>query len=428
MRDGVVITGLGAVSPLGLGKTALFDALCAGESAIAPIATFDTSGHGSHLGAEIPQYDYKDFLSLKGIRRMDRLSKLAATAARMAVADAGLNLHCKEACTDRGRASERCGAHASARRGIVMGTSFGATDIAVRFAGVIFTEGPRLANPRLVPNTVMNAPAGHIAIELDLRGINTTINHREVSAETAIAVAAAQIQAGKADVALAGGADLLSGFQFQVLNQFQTLSPLDGGPEGARPFDKNRNGCVAAEAAGMLCLERRSHAEARGAAIYAEVAGWGLSSAPAPLAGWPAEARGARLSLERALAAAVCTPAQIDLVYAAANGGRRLDRLEAEALTAVFGQGGKGPRVTAVKGALGESFAGGALRSVAAALSLAKGRIPPTLGLTEAEMPLNHVLAPVAQGEIGQVVVNAMAPGASFATLVFKAAAGRGGA
>jgi 3-oxoacyl-[acyl-carrier-protein] synthase II len=274
----------------------------------------------------------------------------------------------------------------------------------------------------------MNAPAGHIAIELDLRGVNTTINHREVSAETAIAVAAAQIQAGKADVVLAGGADLLTGFQFQVLNQFRTLSPLDGGPEGTRPFDKNRNGCVAAEAAGMLCLERRSHAEARGAAIYAEVAGWGLSSAPAPLAGWPADARGARLSLERALAAAASMPAQIDLVYAAANGGRRLDRLEAEALTAIFGPVDEGPRVTAVKGALGESFAGGALRSVAAALSLAKGHIPPTLGLTEPEMPLNHVLEPVEHIEIDQVVVNAMEPVASFAALVFKAAVAGGGA
>jgi 3-oxoacyl-[acyl-carrier-protein] synthase II len=407
MRDCVVITGVGAVSPLGLGKGAFFNALWDGRSAIAPIEAFDTSGQGALLGAEIPEYAYKDYLSLKGIRRMDRLSKLAATAACMAVADAGLDLSGED----------------PARRGIVMGTSFGATDIAVRFAQVIFTESPRLANPRLVPNTVMNAPAGHIAIELGLRGVNTTINHREVSAETAIAVAAAQIQAGKADVVLAGGADLLSGFQFEVLNQFRALSPQKGGPEGARPFDKGRNGCVAAEAAGMLCLERRSHAEARGATIYAEVAGWGLSSAPAPLAGWPAGAKGARLALERALKAAACTPAQIDLVYAAANGGRRLDRLEAEALTAVFGHGGHGPMVTAVKGALGESFAGGALRSVAATLSLVSGQVPPTLGLSEPELPLNHVLAPVAHGEVDQVLVNAMAPGASFAALVFKAAA-----
>jgi 3-oxoacyl-[acyl-carrier-protein] synthase II len=420
MRDGVVITGVGAVSPLGLGKAVFFDVLCSGRSAIAPIRAFDTAAHRSHLGAEIPEYVFKEYLSLKGIRRMDRLSKLAATAARMAVADAGLDLSIQGVGGDRGRSNDRCDESASARRGIVMGTSFGATDVAVRFADVIFTESPRLANPRLVPNTVMNAPAGHIAIELGLRGVNTTVNHREVSAETAIAVAAGQIQAGKADVILAGGADLLTGLFFQVLDQFRTLSPQDDGAEGARPFDKHRNGCVAAEAAGMLCLERRSHAEARGAAIYGEVAGWGLASAPAPLAGWPVDHEGARLALERALAAADCGPGEIDLVYAAANGGLSLDRLEGEALATVFGRGEGGPMVTAVKGALGESFAGGALRSVAAALSLVSGRVPPTLGLTAPEIPLNHLLAPVQGEPIGRVLVNAMAPGGSFAALVLR--------
>lgn len=404
MPDAAVITGVGAISPLGLGKTAFGEALFAGQSAIAPIAAFDTRAHRSHLGAEIHEYDYKEYLSLKGIRRMDRLSKLAATAARLAVDDAGVDLT----------------AGAADRRGIIMGTSFGATDIAVRFASVIFTESPRLANPRLVPNTVMNAPAGHISIELNLRGVNTTVNHREISAETAVAVAAAQIQAGKADLLLAGGADILTDFYFEVLGHFRTLSPQDDGPEGARPFDARRNGCVAGEAAGLLCLESRSHAEARGANIYGEVAGWGLASAPAPLAGWPADDRGARLAMERALAAAGCRPAEIELIYAAANGGRILDRLEGEALQTVFGSGEAGPRVTAVKGALGESFAGGALRSVAAALSLTSGQIPPTLGLSTPELPLNHVLVPLRSSPPGRVLVNAMAPGGGFAALVFK--------
>lgn len=404
MTDSVVITGLGAVTPLGLGKTALGEALFGGRSGIAPIAGFDTSAHRSHLGGEIPEFAFKEYVSLKSIRRMDRLSKLAATAARMAVDDAGLDLH-------KGDAS---------RRGIIMGTSFGATDIAVRFAGVIFTESPRLANPRLVPNTVMNAPAGHMAIELGFKGVNTTVNHREASAETAIAVAAAQITAGKADLILVGGADLLTDFYFEVLNQFRTLSPQDGAGEGARPFDRHRNGCVAAEAAGMLCLERRSHAEARGATIYGEVCGWGMASAPAPLAGWPSDEGGARLALERALKTAACAPGAIDLIYAAANGGQTLDHLEGQALMQVFGAEKDSPLVTAVKGALGESFAGGAVRTVAAALSLIQGRVPPTLSLSDPELPLNHVLTPIQDKAIRRVVVNAMAPGGTFAALVIK--------
>jgi 3-oxoacyl-[acyl-carrier-protein] synthase II len=404
MSEAAVITGVGAVSPFGIGRRAFGEALFSGQSAIAPIRAFDTAGCSSHLGAEIPAYDYKEYLSLKGIRRMDRLSKLAATAARLAVEDAGVDLT----------------AGSADRRGIIMGTSFGATDIAVRFASVIFTESPRLANPRLVPNTVMNAPAGHIAIELNLRGVNTTVNHREISAETAVAYAAAQIQAGKADLLLAGGADILTDFYFEVLGRFRTLSPQDEGPERARPFDWQRNGCVAGEGAGLLCLESRSHAQARGAAIYGEVAGWGLASAPAPLAGWPTDGRGARLAMERALAAAGCQPAEIDLIFAAANGGRVLDRLEGEALQTVFGSGEAGPRVTAVKGALGESFAGGALRSVAAALSLTSGQIPPTLGLNTPEAPLNHVRAPLHLSPPSRVLVNAMAPGGGFAALVLK--------
>lgn len=404
MADPVVITGVGVVSPLGLGKTAFGDALFSGQSGIAPIKGFDTAALGSHLGGEIPDFAVKAYVSLKSIRRMDRLSKLAATAARMAVDDAGLDLQ-------KGDGN---------RRGIIMGTSFGATDIAVRFANVIFTESPRLANPRLVPNTVMNAPAGHIAIELGLKGVNTTVNHREASAETAIAYAAAQIQAGKADLVLAGGADLLSDFYFEVLNQFHTLSPLDNGSEGAHPFDRYRNGCVAAEAAGMLCLERRSQAEARGARVYGEIIGWGMASAPAPLAGWPSDDTGARLALQRALEAAGCEAVNVDLIYAAANGGQTLDRLEGEALMKIFGRGDDGPVVTAIKGALGESYAGGALRTAAAALSLAEGKIAPTLGLEEPELPLKHARRPIQDANIGRVVVNAMAPGGTFVALVLK--------
>lgn len=406
MADPVVITGVGVVSPLGLGKTAFGDALFSGQSGIAPITGFDTAAQGSHLGGEIPVFAVKEYVSLKSIRRMDRLSKVAATAARMAVDDAGLDL-------------QQGDGH---RRGIIMGTSFGATDIAVRFANVIFTESPRLANPRLVPNTVMNAPAGHIAIELGLKGVNTTVNHRETSAETAILYAATQIQAGKADLLLAGGADLLTAFYFEVLNHFRTLSPQDHGSEGARPFDFHRNGCVAAEAAGMLCLERRSHAEARGASIYGEIIGWGMASAPAPLAGWPVDDLGGRLALQRALEAAGCEPAEVDLIYAAANGGQTLDRLEGKALMKIFAAGDEGPVVTAIKGALGESYAGGALRTAAAALSLAEGKIPPTLELEEPELPLRHARTPIVDASIGRVVVNAMAPGGTFVALVLKGA------
>ena len=118
---------------------------------------------------------------------------------------------------------------------------------------MLFTDSPRRANPILVPNTVMNAPAGHAAIELGVRGVNTTVNHREASAETALAYAAAEIARSRADVVLAGGGDIISEFYFNVLTHFRTLSPRDGGPEGIRPFDAQRNGIIVGEGAGVVC-------------------------------------------------------------------------------------------------------------------------------------------------------------------------------
>jgi 3-oxoacyl-[acyl-carrier-protein] synthase II len=285
---------------------------------------------------------------------------------------------------------------------------------------VIFTDSPRRANPILVPNTVMNAPAGHAAIELGVRGVNTTLNHREVSAETAIAFAAGEIRRGRADAVLAGGGDILSEFFMAVLGRFRALSPTDGRPEGIRPFDLERNGTVAGEGVGVLCLERLETAEARGALPYCEIAGWGLSAAPAPANDWPTDPRGSRLALDRALASAAVTAEEIDLVSAAANGGLRLDRLEADVLAGAFAGSPRRPRVTAVKGALGEGFASGGIRSVATALALSSRTLPPTCGLSRPISPLNFVRRPETDPGIRCALVNGMASGGTFAALVLK--------
>jgi 3-oxoacyl-[acyl-carrier-protein] synthase II len=334
---------------------------------------------------------------------MDPLSRMVTAAARMALEDAGV------AVTPANRD----------RVGIVLGTAFGATDVAAQFTRVLFTEGPRRVNPILVPNTVMNAPAGHASIELGFRGVNTTVNHREASGETAIAYAASEIRRGRADVMLAGGGDILSDVCLEVLTRFKALSPVGGGTEGARPFDRLRNGAVAGEGAGILCLETLEHAAARGAAAYCEVAGWGMSAAPAPLTDWPEDPRGPVLAMTRALSAAGIHPRQVDWVLAAANGGRRLDRLEADALAGIFGDGLPGPRVSSVKGALGESFSSGGIRGALMALAIRQGAIPPTLGLREPIRPLAFVREPLREA-VHFGLANGLASGGTFAALVFK--------
>jgi 3-oxoacyl-[acyl-carrier-protein] synthase II len=405
MTKPVVVTGLGLVTPLGVGKEAFGDRLFAGASGIVPLPPREPPLKGPGLGAPVADFRPRELIASGSLRRMDPLSRMVAAGARMALEDAGVEI------TPANRD----------RVGIVLGTAFGATDVAAQFARVLFTEGPRMANPILVPNTVMNAPAGHASIELGFRGVNSTVNHREASGETAIAYAASEVRRGRADVMLAGGAEILSDFFLEVLARFRALSPRDGGPAAARPFDRRRNGLVAGEGAGLLCLETLEHALARGAAPYCEVAGWGLSAAPAPLSDWPTDPRGPVLALTRALAAAGAAPGEVDWVSAAAHGGERLDRLEAEALATVFGPGAAGPAVSSLKGALGESFSSGGIRSAAMALALGRGVIPPTLGLAEPLADLDFVRGAPRRAPVACGLVNGLASGGTFATLVFKA-------
>ncbi len=404
MTSRVGITGIGLVTPLGIGREAVFRRLLAGESAVAPISSFDTSRFPSHLGAEVTGFSPGDFISPRNARRMDRLSQMAAASARMALDDAGISV--EEDNRDR--------------IGIILGTAFGSTEVAAGFAGTLFTEGPRFVSPLQVPNTVMNAPAGHTAIELGIRGVNSTVNHREASAEIAIAYAASEIRKGRADALLTGGVEILSPFFFEILTYFKALSPTDGGVEGPRPFDRHRNGPTAGEGAGVVCLEDLDRAAARGGFPLCEVVGWGMSSAPAPPNDWPSDPKGPVLAMERALRSAGLSPADIDAVSASANGGAKLDRLEAEALTAVFGRERDLPLIFALKGALGESFSSGGIRTGAMALSLSEGMFPPTVGLSDPIASLPFLMKEPTRWPATHGMINGFSSGGTFASVILK--------
>ena len=266
----------------------------------------------------------------------------------------------------------------------------------------------------------MNAPAGHASIELGFRGVNTTINHLAVSAETALAYGAIEIGSGAADVILAGGADILSPFFYETLTRFKAISPTDGGREGARPFDRIRNGPIMGEGCGIVCLEAEDLAHERGAAPYAEVTGWGLSSSPAPPTGWPEEPRGFILALERALRMAGVTPQGIDCVQAAGNGGFNPDALEARAYEKVFGGGSSKPLITSIKGAIGEIFASGGIRAASLALSLREGVIPPIVGLTTPLCSLPFVIGKAVHNPVRQGLLSGISFGGTYACLVMK--------
>ena len=407
MPERVVITGIGIVSPLGSDNDAFFRQLCAGASGIAPIDAFDTAGFPAHRAALVRGFEARDHISLKNLRRMDRLSQMATAAARLALGDAGIAV---------GPANRD-------RIGILIGTAFGPTDVIVQYARTLFTKGPAFVNPILVPNTVMNAPAGHASIELGFRGINSTVNQHAVSAEAAIAYAVAEIRNRRADALLAGGAEIVSPFLFESLLRFRALSPQDGEPEGSRPFDRRRNGFVLGEGCGILCLESLASACRRGAAPYAEIAGCGWAGGPCSPSDWPRAPEGAILAMSRALSAAAIPPSLVDVCQAAANGSATLDAMEARALEGVFG-GEAPPAIFSLKGALGECFSSGGLRAAAQAMALSRGEIPPTAGLRDAITRLPVVQDAPRRRPLTWGLLNGISFGGSFVSLVLKRATG----
>ncbi len=398
----IVITGIGMVTPLGIGKDQFSRRLFAGDCAVAPIKSFDTSAFSSHCGAEVADFQPRDFISIKNIRRMDRISQFTSAAARLALEDAGITVNPDN----------------RDRIGIVLGTSFGATDVTVQFAGTLINEGPAFVNPILVPNTVMNAAAGHTSIELGFRGVNTTITHFAVSAETAIAYAVSEIQRGAADFILTGGVDILSKFYYEALTRFRALSPLDGKIEESRPFDRDRNGMIAGEGCGIICIESMESALARGRKPYCEIKGFGQGSSPATPTGWPENPEGVKKIISRALTNAGITPQDIGAISAAANGSITLDRIEAEAYAEIFAENKGGAWITALKGALGESFSSGGVRACALALSCAKGALPPTCGLYNSLAQLKFVRRREEKIEINNALLAGISFGGTYVYLV----------
>jgi 3-oxoacyl-[acyl-carrier-protein] synthase II len=397
----VVVTGIGMVTPLGIGREEFGRRLFAGETGITEISSFDTSKFSSHLGAEVTRFNPRDFISVKNMRRMDRISLMAAASARLALDDAGMHI------TDANRD----------RVGIVLGTAFGATDITAQFLQTLFKEGPSAVNPILVPNTVMNAAAGHTSIELGFRGVNTTVTHFAVSAENAIAYAAAEIRRGTADFIFAGGVDILSEFYYQSLTRFRALSPQHGGKESCRPFDRARNGTVAGEGCGIICLESLQSALARGRQPYCEIKGAGMGSSPTRPNVWPREMAGIQQTFNRALKNAEISIHDVQAIFAAANGDRILDDTESAAYSEIFAE--QQPFITSIKGALGESFSGGGIRACALALAMEKKSLPPTTGLANPLRPLAFVTGEKKEIEITHAALAGISFGGTYCYLIF---------
>ena len=399
----IVITGLGVVSSIGVGKETFWENCLRGVSGIKPIQGFDVSSYRSRLGAQLPEIDFKAFIKPTNLRRMDRIGKVVVSSVRLAMDDSGLDL--KE--------------ENSGRVGISIGTGLGSSDTVDQFFRSLLKDGPLGAAPMLFQTAVPNAITSHCAIEYGIKGVNITFSHKESSTEMAMTFAYHLLKEGRADVIFAGGGDELSEPLYHVYSMLGALSPGRGkGAEGMKPFDQSRNGIVLGEGSGIIILETLEHAKKRGANIYAEMAGAGLSGSTDGLLRYDFKGD----SIARSMTLAAAEVQTVDYISAAANSTPDLDEGEALAIKKVFGKRGKEISVSSLKSMLGEFDGSGGIRACGLALSLYHGIIPPTIG-TEHPDPrcdLNVVIGQAKKKEIRSAILNSASNGGSNISLWFK--------
>lgn len=409
-RRRIAVTGIGLVTPVGTGRRVFWDAILEGRSGFAPVRSFDTSGMNVHLGAEVPDFRPEEHVRTLDPAAMGRASQLAVAAARLACEDAGLDPD------DPGRDGldpERAGA--------VFGTTSGEPREVEAFndrhvAGELDRVGSDLVT-RYPCHTI----AAHVASELGLRGVNTMIPTACAAGNYAIAHAWDLLRAGRADVMLAGGADSFSRITYTGFARLGAIAP-----DTCRPFDRERQGMIPGEGAAVLVLEPLERAAARGARIYAEVAGYGLSCDAHHMTAAHPEADGAVRAMEQGLRTAGLAPDQVSYVSAHGTGTPTNDRLETLAVQRVFGSRAGRVPVSSIKSMIGHTMgAASAIESAVCALAVAEGRIPPTMNFEEAdpECDLDVVPNEAREHRVEVAMNNAYAFGGNNASLLFRGSA-----
>ncbi|GAC1691536.1 MAG: beta-ketoacyl-ACP synthase II [Gemmatimonadaceae bacterium] len=408
-RRRVVITGVGAITPVGLGAQGLWDGLRAGKSAVRSLTRFDPSIFRSHNAAEVNGFVPTDHLEAKRTKRLDRFGQFSVVAARMAVDDARLDL------TRENR--ERIGA--------MMGTALGGIGYAEEQLGVFLQGGIRAVDATLALAVFGGASSCNIAIELGVQGPNSTNAMSCASGTLAIGDAFRQIRDGYADVMLCGGAEApLAPLCYGAFALIRAMSTRNDDPGTAsRPFDKDRDGFVMGEGAAVVVIEERSRAVARGARIYAEVLGFGSSSdahhMTAPL---PDGSQAARC-IERALADARVDPQ--DIAYCNAHGSATPlnDPTETLALKKVFGEHAYKLQISSTKGYYGHALgASGAIETAICALALTHDWLPPTVNLAVPDPSCDLDFMPGAGRavQVDHILTNSFGFGGINASLVLR--------
>lgn len=390
------ITGLGMLNALGIGKETFWHELLKANSGIGPIRDFDTSRYVSNLGAQIANFNAKDFMEPRFYRRLSRQSRLAVAVSIEAIKDSELEI------TDLNR-------H---RIGVVFGTAFGSTEQTDSFFVSLLDHGPQAAEPILFPDTVPNAPASHVAMYHGLQGPNSTFCQNHLSGECALAYGLSLLEQDQADVVLVGGVDELSSILYHSLDSVHALKHLHQ-EETLQPsqFPKGK-GFIPGEGATCLVLEKADLAKRRGKKSYGALLSLTLTSGVVTQAHYEVSGRAMAEGMRAALEEAKLEVEEVGIIGLAANGIDELERAEAEALEAVFSQKWyQIPRLP-LRYFVGEFGSGGLLTAAAVLQSLAEGTIPPNIQGPELTGPVGAAqrFAPARK----ESLVAGMAVGSTF--------------
>ena len=412
----VVVTGLGMVTPLGSGVAHCWAQALAGRSGVRPITHFDVSDLPVKIAAQVPRGglpgDFRpaDYATEKELKRLEDVVLFALAASEQALADAGW------------RPTER---EDLERTGVLLGSGIGGLPGLAEAAVVLHEQGARRVSPIFIPGCLINSAAGTVSIKHGFRGPNHSVVTACATGSHALGDAGRLIALGDADVMVAGGSEAaicrltLAGFsQMRAMSTAFNASP----EQASRPFDRERDGFVIGEGAGVVVLEALEHAKARGAHVYAELLGYGLSGDAFHMSAPDPEGDGARRAMQAALARAQLNPAQIDYVNAHATSTPLGDPIELTALRALFREHAGAISISSTKSVTGHLFgAAGAVEAIFTMLAMRDGLAPPTANLEQTDAPTGLDLVPLKLKErpIRYAMSNSFGFGGTNAALVF---------
>ncbi len=406
----VVVTGLGAVTSIGHDVPAFWSGLIAGKIGVDRVTLFDPSAFACQIGAEVRDWDVNLLMDPKEARRNDRYTHFGFVAAKQAVADSGIDMAKED----------------GDRVGVIIGSGIGGMQTYETQLRVLFERGPRKVSPFTIPSLIGNMCSGLVAIDLGARGPNFGMVSACATGTHSLGEAAHAIRRGDADVMVAGGSEAaITPFAYASFCSMKAMSTRNDHPQSAsRPFDKNRDGFIMGEGAGILVLESLEHATARGARIYCELAGYAATCDAYHITQPDPEGKGLSMAMRRALDSAQAGAESVDYINAHGTSTPYNDKFETFAIKKVFGEGARSVPISSTKSMTGHLLgAAGGIESVVCVKTIEQGIIPPTMNLEEPDpdCDLDYVPNAARAAKVRTVLSNNLGFGGQNASIVFRA-------